>query len=492
MKSHLLNRRAGTVGAWIGCLVALLVTPGLPSASAEDATEKTVPGLLYELYELPRRPKTVRSLLPGVPPASVGVLDALRFTKEEGFEGPKESIQIEIRGELMVPADGEYTFDLESDDGVEIYLDGDFLAKDAWVNGSKPPSRATRTLKQGWVPVRASYYQGDGGAGLMVKWKTTDEDEFAPIPAEAFRVSSAQIEAAKHAFENPEDIGDDPATAYRAIFRSEGFFELPEAEGDLLVDLLEGPTTYSASHRKDLGNLLEAANYDELPAWHQVKILAGHLRGWPDGRTDRGPVLRRDKYTVSDAEAVTYDGWRGAVREGFVQTITFEDGHEVTLYTPLKDASERDDVPKAVAGLPGVLRVMLKKVTVEPYGTAREYNGGGSNIWVRLDGPASLASLDSTLSHEIGHLLMNKTDNYLAWEKALGEDILSVSHYGRLNPSEDFAEFVRLYLGTYGDPAQIQSLHKIFPARMAEMDRALDKVGFDWDDFQPTSDEHLE
>ena len=64
---------------------------------------------------------------------------------------------------------------------------------------------------------------------------------------------------------------------------------------------------------------------------------------------------------------------------------------------------------------------MLNKITVEPYGTAREFNGGGDHFWVRLEGPASLDVLDSTFSHEIAHVLMNKTDCYLDWEKAKGK-----------------------------------------------------------------------
>ena len=488
MNSQAFYRRAGAVSVLAFCFLIATLGMGTCSASAADTDAGFDPGLLYEVYKLPRRPKTIRNLLPGVPPVSVGLLDGLHFTKEQGFDGPKESIQMEIFGQLHVPEDGQYTFDLNSDDGVEIYLDDKFLAKDAWVNGSKPPSRGERELKKGWVDLHARFYQGDGGAGLTVKWKTPGSDTFEPIPADAFRVSTKRVEAAKDAMAHPDTIegegeGD---KAYRAIFLSDGFFELPEAEGDLMVDLLEGPTTYSAACRKDLNNYLKAIQYDKLPYWHQLKALSGYLRGWPTESTERGPVPHRDAYKVSDQEAVTYDGWNGAKREGFVQTIAFEDGHTVTLYTPVKDALERTTIPKALAGLPAVLRDMLDEVTVEPYGTAREFNGGGNHFWVRLQGPAELGVLDSTFSHEIGHVLMNKTDCYLDWEKAVNQDILSVSHYGRLNPSEDFAEFTRLYLGTNGNPDQLASLHKLFPARMAVMEHVLGEVGFSWHDFQAT------
>lgn len=124
--------------------------------------------------------------------------------------------------------------------------------------------------------------------------------------------------------------------------------------------------------------------------------------------------------------------------------------------------------------------VIHNRVRVEPYGTANEFNSGGDEMWVRRGEATPLSILDDTLSHEIGHILMNQTDSYLTWQQAVKQDVASVSHYGRLNPSEDFAEFVRLFLSTRGDKMQIASLGKIFPARIRVLDTALQKVSFSW------------
>jgi hypothetical protein len=122
------------------------------------------------------------------------------------------------------------------------------------------------------------------------------------------------------------------------------------------------------------------------------------------------------------------------------------------------------------------MQPLIRTVKVEPYGTANEFNGGGDTIWVRRQGPTSLEELDNTLSHEIGHCIMSKTDCYLAWEQAVNQDMLSVSHYGRLNPSEDFAEFVRLWIGTDQAPDQIASLWRLFPNRMKVLQDAVAKL----------------
>ena len=47
---------------------------------------------------------------------------------------------------------------------------------------------------------------------------------------------------------------------------------------------------------------------------------------------------------------------------------------------------------------------------------------------------------------------------YNRWVEASAKDLLSVSQYGRQNPSEDFADFTRLYVSTNDDAAQLESL----------------------------------
>jgi hypothetical protein len=298
------------------------------------------------------------------------------------------------------------------------------------------------------------------------------------IPAEQFRVSSERVEQARTSLTEPPTTRKEDQ--YLAIFKTQGFFELPEDEGDLLAALLQGPTMYSVAARSDMTNLLTQSNYGQLPYWHQVMVLSGFLRGWHSEQTSRGPVTRRAEYAVSDPQPTNYSGWHGARRTGFRSDLTIGGSHHVTLFTPAADSPERDSAPKAVAGLPPALYQLIRIVTVEPYGTANEFNSGGGQMWIRLGRPATLGVLDNVIAHEVGHQLMNRTDCYLPWQEAMGKDILSTSHYGRLNPSEDFAEFVRLYLSTKNDPEAIESLSKLFPHRMEVLNANLKKVEFTW------------
>ncbi len=74
-------------------------------------------------------------------------------------------------GTLKVPADGEYTFELDSDDGSRLTVDGKQIAEHDGIHGTGSPKLGKATLKKGRVPIRVDYFQGPTGAkGLLVKW----------------------------------------------------------------------------------------------------------------------------------------------------------------------------------------------------------------------------------------------------------------------------------------------------------------------------------
>ena len=73
-------------------------------------------------------------------------------------------------GTLKVPADGEYTFVLDSDDGSRLVVDGREVLKYDGIHGVGQPKLAKVTLKQGRVPIRLDYFQAKSGKGLSVTW----------------------------------------------------------------------------------------------------------------------------------------------------------------------------------------------------------------------------------------------------------------------------------------------------------------------------------
>ncbi len=73
-------------------------------------------------------------------------------------------------GILKVPADGEYTFSLDSDDGSRLTIDGKKIVEYDGIHGEGSPKLATVRLRQGRVPVRLDYFQRSNGLGLTVAW----------------------------------------------------------------------------------------------------------------------------------------------------------------------------------------------------------------------------------------------------------------------------------------------------------------------------------
>ena len=73
-------------------------------------------------------------------------------------------------GFLKVPADGDYKFSLDSDDGSRLIVDGKRIIDHDGIHGEGSPKVATVHLSQGRVPVRLDYFQRVGGLGLTVAW----------------------------------------------------------------------------------------------------------------------------------------------------------------------------------------------------------------------------------------------------------------------------------------------------------------------------------
>jgi hypothetical protein len=73
-------------------------------------------------------------------------------------------------GFLKVPADGDYTFTLDSDDGSRLAIDGRVVLEYDGIHGEGSPTTATVRLAAGRRPVRLDYFQGLHGKGLTVGW----------------------------------------------------------------------------------------------------------------------------------------------------------------------------------------------------------------------------------------------------------------------------------------------------------------------------------
>ena len=73
-------------------------------------------------------------------------------------------------GFLKVPADGDYTFVVDSDDGARLTVAGETVLEYDGIHGEGSPRTATVALKAGRAPIRLDYFQWLHGKGLSVAW----------------------------------------------------------------------------------------------------------------------------------------------------------------------------------------------------------------------------------------------------------------------------------------------------------------------------------
>lgn len=128
-----------------------------------------------------------------------GLLDIAPATREFAFG-------FVFTGSLQVPADGEYTFRLDADDGVRLTVNGSSVILYDGIHGIGQPKTAKVTLRAGLVPLRVDYFQGPHGEkDLMLEWNGPSFER--PRPLSKSRFADRALAGASGRNGKPEDLG---------------------------------------------------------------------------------------------------------------------------------------------------------------------------------------------------------------------------------------------------------------------------------------------
>jgi hypothetical protein len=132
------------------------------------------PGLLAEYYQTPEGTEDFPEF-----PASKAP-DLRRVDKNINFESTqdewpgtkfKDFFYIRWTGKIRIPADGNYTFFLESDDGSRLFLDGKQVVDNGGVHAMEETSGSVQ-LTAGEHVFKAEFFEKDIDAGCKLSWKT--------------------------------------------------------------------------------------------------------------------------------------------------------------------------------------------------------------------------------------------------------------------------------------------------------------------------------
>ncbi len=104
-----------------------------------------------------------------------------------------DNFSVRWQGEVLIPADGQYTFYTQSDDGEQFYIDGNLLINQlVWDNGLE--NSTTLALTAGWHTIRYDLRENTGSAGGIALERSGDPQADHPraVPGAFGRSATAQ------------------------------------------------------------------------------------------------------------------------------------------------------------------------------------------------------------------------------------------------------------------------------------------------------------
>ncbi|MHC4910104.1 MAG: PA14 domain-containing protein, partial [Planctomycetota bacterium] len=172
----LLARAASTVSA---IFVLTAVTLG-------QQTELE-PGFTFRVYDIGHAMTRLHDLVPEQTPNLDERREILDFPAEGGFGRFANQFVVEVIGLLKIDDAGMYEFELTSDDGSYLRIDGEEIVRH---DGTHPATSKTGSaeLGSGLHPFRIQMFENGGGEALKLEWKTPGSAAFERIPVSAFRI----------------------------------------------------------------------------------------------------------------------------------------------------------------------------------------------------------------------------------------------------------------------------------------------------------------
>ena len=126
-----------------------------------EASVYPIKALLYELpVDTPALPNFAS--LPAIKTVCMKQLDIATRDFEDGFPGVDNLIEwfgLDIRFKVDIPADGNYTFFVNSDDGSKLYIDGNLVIDNDGQHSPRELS-ASVNLTKGIHSFKVEYFQG--------------------------------------------------------------------------------------------------------------------------------------------------------------------------------------------------------------------------------------------------------------------------------------------------------------------------------------------
>ncbi|MBQ3111077.1 MAG: RICIN domain-containing protein [Clostridia bacterium] len=170
-------------------------------------------------------------------------------------------------------------------------------------------------------------------------------------------------------------------------------------------------------------------------------------------------------------EENVWQSWHGIPEEDarrYDVTITDKengDSHTFKYYSPYDNDEEyAATVGEAVACFEMPIAKTLYRFIYTSMNTS-SWNGGDNTIWNNTAYRGDVNNMVQMFAHELGHVMDNGRVDNNVWYRAIAQDMVPVTGYGKTNRWEDLAEYSRLYLLARGDDMRVEAIEKTYPAR---------------------------
>ena len=155
-------------------LAAILLLAVTLTACAAAAEKTLQPGLTGRYYQMTNSLEDFPAIPAGKKPEVERVDKQINFASTlEAFPGTKlvDNFYVVWTGKIRIPADGAYTFVLESDDGSRLFIDGAQVVDNNGLHEMQE-SPGKVELKAGDHVIKVEFFDAEEDAGCILSWKS--------------------------------------------------------------------------------------------------------------------------------------------------------------------------------------------------------------------------------------------------------------------------------------------------------------------------------
>ncbi|MDD9207254.1 DUF1080 domain-containing protein, partial [Georgenia sp. 10Sc9-8] len=155
----------------------------LPASAQTGELPEQTPGVTLQTFQMPQGSlEEVCTIRSGSTPNVDKLMPTIDYASPEEF-GAADHFISHVTANLDVPADGDYTFRLTSDDGSLLYIDGELVIDHDGLHGEEPMD-GTVSLTAGNHDLRIEYFEAGGGEILRLEWLAPGADDFELVPTD--------------------------------------------------------------------------------------------------------------------------------------------------------------------------------------------------------------------------------------------------------------------------------------------------------------------